>query len=55
MLKLLIANFRQAGKKFYILDPDDEYKDLTIVLGGYYIDMMGSKPVFDKLKQKIDI
>jgi hypothetical protein len=40
LLKLIITNFRQMGKKFFILDPDDEYKDLTIKLKGCYIDMM---------------
>lgn len=38
LLKLLITNFRQAHKRFYVLDPDDEYKDLTIKLGGCYYD-----------------
>lgn len=40
LLKLIITNFRQMGKKFFILDPDDEYKDLTLKLKGCYIDMM---------------
>ncbi len=40
LVKLIITNFRQMGKKFFIMDPDDEYKDLTLKLKGCYIDMM---------------
>ena len=53
LLKLLITNFRQAGKKFYILDPDDEYKDLTIALGGCYIDMMAGRYFINVLEPRL--
>ncbi|TQI68571.1 type IV secretory pathway VirB4 component [Clostridium sp. KNHs216] len=53
LLKLLITNFRQAGKKFYILDPDDEYKDLTIGLGGCYIDMMAGRYFINVLEPRL--
>lgn len=53
LLKLLITNFRQAGKKFYILDPDDEYKDLTVALGGCYIDMMAGRYFINVLEPRL--
>lgn len=53
LLKLLITNFRQMGKKFYILDPDDEYKDLTLALGGCYIDMMEGKYFINVLEPRL--
>lgn len=42
LMKLIITNQLLAGKKIFILDPDDEYGDLTRNLGGTYIDMMNS-------------
>jgi len=43
LMKLIITNMRQIGKKIYILDPEDEYRELVRELGGTYIDMMSSK------------
>ena len=53
LLKLLITNFRQMGKRFYILDPDDEYKDLTISLGGCYTDMMAGRYFINVLEPRL--
>lgn len=53
LLKLLITNFRQMGKKFFILDPDDEYKDLTLSLGGCYIDMMAGTYFINVLEPRL--
>lgn len=53
LLKLLITNFRQMGKKFFILDPDDEYKDLTRSLGGCYIDMMAGTYFINVLEPRL--
>ena len=53
LLKLLITNFRQMGKKFFILDPDDEYRELTQNLGGCYIDMMAGTYFINVLEPRI--
>ncbi|QNK41558.1 ATP-binding protein [Caproicibacter fermentans] len=53
LLKLIITLFRQMGKKFYILDPDDEYKDLTENTGGCYIDMMAGKYFINVLEPRL--
>lgn len=53
LMKLLIENAILSGKKVYILDPDDEYKDLTISLGGTYIDMMATDFVINVLEPRI--
>ncbi len=38
LLKLLLANVRESGKKVICLDPESEYEELCKNLGGYYID-----------------
>lgn len=43
LMKIVIINKRQIGKKIYIIDVDNEYKDLVTRLGGSYLDMMGGK------------
>jgi len=53
LVKLLITNFRQMGKRFFILDPDDEYKDTTINEGGCYIDMMSGKYFINVLEPRL--
>ena len=39
LMKLLLCNQREAGKSLLILDPENEYEELTENLGGTYIDM----------------
>jgi hypothetical protein len=53
LLRLIITNFRQMGKKLFILDPEDEYKDLTINLNGCYIDMMSGKYYINVLEPRL--
>ena len=53
LVKLLITNFRQMGKRFFILDPDDEYKDTTINEGGCYIDMMSGRYFINVLEPRL--
>lgn len=43
LIKLLATNFRQAHKRIFILDPEDEYRELTINLGACYLNMMAGK------------
>ena len=43
LMKSIIVNTVEAGKKAYILDPDDEYGDLVRNLGGTYLNTMSSE------------
>ena len=43
LMKSIIVNTVEAGKKAYILDPDDEYGDLVRNLGGTYLNMMSGE------------
>jgi hypothetical protein len=53
LLKLINTNFRQMGKKLFILDPDDEYKDLTLNLKGCYLDMMSGQYFINVLEPRL--
>ena len=52
LMKLIITNVIMAGKKVYILDPDNEYGELVKNLGGTYLDMMDSKYYINVLEPK---
>lgn len=53
LLKLLIINARQQGKKFYIIDVENEYRDVTNHIGGTYIDMMAGKFFINVLEPRL--
>ena len=53
LLKLLLTNLRQSGKRIICLDPEQEYEDLTHALGGSYIDFLSGKYVINVLEPKI--
>lgn len=53
LLKLLIINARQQGKKFYIIDVENEYRDVTSHIGGTYIDMMAGKFFINVLEPRL--
>jgi len=40
LMKLILCNFLEAGKSVICLDPDGEYRDLTLALGGSYLDLL---------------
>ncbi len=40
LLKLLVVNAREAGKRVICVDPEGEYRTLTEALGGVYVDLM---------------
>ena len=40
LLKLILMNVRESGKKVICLDPESEYEDLCRALGGTYIDFL---------------
>lgn len=52
LTKLLICNFRQAGKKLYSIDVESEFFDLTKNLGGTNVDMMSGKYKINVLEPK---
>ena len=52
LMKLLLCNQREAGKSLLILDPENEYEELTENLGGTYIDMMSGKYMINPLEPK---
>lgn len=40
LLKLLLVNAREAGKRVICVDPEGEYRTLTEALGGVYVDLL---------------
>ncbi len=52
LMKLLLTNIRESGKRVIVLDPDDEYKDLCESLGGCYIDFMSGEYKINPLGPK---
>ncbi len=53
LVKIIIINTRQQGKKLYIIDVENEYRDLTNSLGGCYIDMMSGKHFINVLEPRL--
>lgn len=52
LLKLILTNIRESGKKIICLDPESEYEDMTNALGGCYIDFMSGKYKINPLEPK---
>ena len=52
LLKLLLTNLRESGKRIICLDPEAEYEDLTANLGGCYIDFMSGEYIINPLEPK---
>ena len=53
LLKLLLCNILESGKKIICLDPEHEYIDLANNLGGYFIDLMSGEYIINPLEPKI--
>ncbi len=53
LLKLLLCNILESGKKVICLDPEHEYVDLANNLGGYFIDLMSGEYIINPLEPKI--
>lgn len=53
LCKIIECIFRQAGKKLYICDPENEYKDLTKNLGGTVMNMMSGEYIINVLEPKL--
>lgn len=53
LLKLLLINIRLSGKSVIALDPETEYEELTINLGGCYLDLTSGKNIINVLEPKL--
>lgn len=52
LLKLILMNVRESGKKVICLDPESEYEDLCRALGGTYIDFLSGEYIINPLEPK---
>lgn len=52
LLKLVLTNIRESGKRIICLDPESEYEDLCDALGGCYIDFMSGEYTINPLEPK---
>ena len=52
LMKLLLINLRESGKRVIVLDPEAEYKDLCEALGGCYIDFLSGEYRINPLEPK---
>lgn len=52
LMKLLLTNLREAGKRVICLDAEAEYEELTENLGGCYIDFMSGEYIINCLEPK---
>lgn len=51
LLKLILTNIRESGKRIICLDPESEYEDLCDALGGCYIDFMSGQYLAPEIHQ----
>ena len=52
LLKLVLTNIRESGKRIICLDPESEYETLCDALGGCYIDFMLGEYTINPLEPK---
>lgn len=52
LMKLILSNLREAGKRVITLDAEAEYEDLTANLGGCYIDFLSGEYIINPLEPK---
>ena len=52
LMKLILTNLRESGKRIISLDPEAEYEELTKALGGCYIDSMSGEYIINPLEPK---
>ena len=52
LLKLLLTNIRESGKRVICLDPECEYEELSEALGGCYIDFLSGEYTINPLEPK---
>ena len=52
LMKLLLTNIRESGKRVIVLDPEGEYEELCANLGGCYIDFLSGEYKINPLEPK---
>lgn len=52
LLKLILTNLREKGKHIICLDPESEFAELTLNLGGCFIDLMSGEYIINVLEPK---
>lgn len=52
LVKLLCTNLAEQGKNIYLLDPEEEYREWTLGIGGTYIDFMSGQYKINLLEPK---
>ncbi len=52
LLKLILTNIRESGKRVICLDPESEYGDLCAALGGSYVDFLSGENTINPLEPK---
>ncbi|MFT3950961.1 MAG: ATP-binding protein [Oscillospiraceae bacterium] len=52
LMKLLLTNLRESVKNIIILDPEQEYEELTKNMGGTYLDFMSGEYMINPLEPK---
>ena len=53
LLKLIICNLLESGMNVIMLDPESEYAELTLNLGGDYIDLTSGQYIINVLEPKL--
>ena len=53
LLKLLLTNIRESGKRVIVIDAEAEYEDLTRNLGGNYIDLLSGEYRINPLEPRV--
>lgn len=52
LLKLILTNLRESGKRIICLDPEIEYEEICSALGGCYIDFLSGEYTINPLEPK---
>ena len=52
LMKLILTNLRESGKRVLCLDPEDEYRELCENLGGCYIDCTTGEYIINPLEPR---
>lgn len=52
LMKLLLTNIRETGKRVICLDPESEYEELCAALGGCYVDFLSGEYTINPLEPK---
>lgn len=52
LLKLILTNLRESGKRIICLDPESEYEEICLALGGCYIDFLSGEYTINPLEPK---